>query len=261
MKYFYFRFVADGSKSQFPLVNVRLAVAATFLALLIAGPVLAQIPPPQKLALPKSEKNIGKETDNGKGDDKNLSVSLQDTTQVNILNNSRMAKIGPNCADEQVWCDGVELENGVLTFKGVGMRGGIANLSTSVLTQEDFKKLTEEFSFDFSKANTKNIRDIKQQKNKNIATAHLLLELKTGKQITSVMVLAVLDINTDSSLVRVNMIDGKIISNDGEMYIGMDGAQICATDKAVAVTLPGVGEGKRRIGITLNQLVDGEAPP
>jgi hypothetical protein len=239
MKYFISELIDNKSKSQFPSIYIRFSVAATFLALLIAGPVLAQIPPPQKFALPKSEKNNGTESGNGRDADRNLSVSLQDTAQHKVLITSRMTKIGPKSAEEEVWCTRVDVKNGVFTFKGIEMRGWVASLSTPIIDPETMKNLKKECGYDFSETKTEDIRDFKQQRKDNIVKAHLIVEIKPNGKTVSAAVLIEADLNTEMSMTRVNIVDGRIISNNGEIFIGTNGTQVCATDKVILINLPG----------------------
>jgi hypothetical protein len=98
----------------------------------ISGAAFGQIPPPQKLALNSTGKNIGMDKGTERKNDRNLDIALPpDTTQYYAMAGGK-PKSEPKSeptANEN-WCESIEIENGRLILKGIQKNGVYYDAST-----------------------------------------------------------------------------------------------------------------------------------
>jgi len=172
---------------------------------------------------------------------------------------AKKAEIEPGSAPNQKWCDGIEIKDGEIIFKGMtfGSRTG-----SSPIMSEKAMEIMKKVGADYTKATNENLRFFDQRIDGNLYRAYLIVEIPVirenyplGETETS-MIFVELNRNDDNVFVRPVSFGTKVFP--GSVYIGKRGEFVAATQDCIEIVEPGI-KGKKT-NVSLSKLIGGDAP-
>jgi len=241
------------------------ALGALFVGGIIVTSFSTKAPAQGSLKAPEIDpsKNIGL-TIAPTGQPKNTYVSPGDTLGRAYADNMRASPDGEKKVDagpdpSQKWCDGVEIKDGEIIFKGMIFGSGTG--SSPIMSKEAIKVM-KEIGIDYTKATNKNLKFFDQRIDGYMYRAYLIIEVPvirengpTGEIETS-MLLVELNQKEDNVLVRPASFDTIF---PGSAYIGKRGEFVAAAEYCIEILEP--GQNGKKTSVTLSKLIGGDAPP
>jgi len=180
-----------------------------------------------------------------------LPVPIYNATGEDFNKSAAKVKPGTTPTDDpkQKWCEGYEVKDGTITFKGVKKGENRGDAYASLLPQETIEKL-KSAGIDYTKATNENVKFFSQQVSGHMHRAYFIVEIpvdidkQLGSNIETLIMNIQHDTRSDSLAVKTALFETKVFSDPKSVHIGRKGEILVATDECIEIIEPG-REGKK----------------